>query len=173
MNFSKISELYDRHIVDGFNSGSDIVTELNSLLAEEFIAWYQYYVVIPFLSGPERESVANKFKELADDELEDHATKLINRLNELGYSCALTTPDTWKDYAKMKASTAELRVDAQLALNIAAEEAAINHYTEVYNLATSLGDIVTADLLKEILADEQNHLSELNDFMKDLKFNIN
>ena len=145
-----------------------LIVELNSLLAEEFQAWYQYYIVAPFLHGCDRESVQEFFQEAADDELNDHASKLLNRLNELNQDCTvIPTPDSWKLAATSKFGVAPMDVMSQLSLNVKAEQEAIEHYQKVIVLAEQLQDHTTYDMLKEILADEEQHLSELNDFLKD------
>lgn len=147
---------------------TQVISQLNSLLAEEFQAWYQYYIVTPFLFGNERSAVQEEFMKLADDELNDHATQLIDRINELGGECILTTPETWRSVATLPFETAPLDIKSQLDLNIRAEQGAIDHYKSAIELVGSLNDITTQDILKKILADEEEHLSELNDFIKDL-----
>ena len=64
-------------------SKKQIVTTLKSLYAEELFAFYNYFVVKEFLIGHEHPSLQKKFEELAEDELNDHATKLLKRINEL------------------------------------------------------------------------------------------
>lgn len=147
---------------------TQILAQLNSLLAEEFQAWYQYYIVAPFVFGNERTSVQSTFLKNADDELNDHAKLLIDRINELGGECVLATPETWRSVATLPFETAPLDVKSQLDINIRAEQGAIDHYKSAIELAGSLNDVTTQDILKKILADEEEHLSELNDFIKDL-----
>lgn len=151
------------------DSTETLVLELNSLLAEEFQAWYQYFVVAPFIAGSERPNIQEFFIDTAKDELDDHATKLINRINELGASCVLATPESWKEYAKAGFMVANNDVASQLILNQKAEMDAIAHYQQVIELAESIKDYTTKDILKKILADEEQHLSELNEFINDIK----
>lgn len=167
MNFKRLKEKlsWPQKISD---STETIIAELNSLLAEEFQAWYQYYIVAPFLVGNERASIQEFFNETAKDELDDHATKLINRINELNAPCVLATPESWKEMAVSKFMTGDYDVINQLNLNRQAEIDAIAHYQRVIEIAETIKDYTTRDILKEILADEEQHLSELNDFLKDL-----
>lgn len=166
MNYKDIAErLNPKRITD---STDTLIYELNSLLAEEFQAWYQYFITAQYLFGNERTNIKEFFEEAADDELNDHAKKIINRLNELGVDCQLVSPLTWSEYAKSKFVTADLSVKSQLEINKQSELEAIVHYQEVIEIAESLKDYTTRDILKKILADEEEHLSDLNDFIKDL-----
>lgn len=144
--------------------------ELNSLLAEEYQAWYQYWSVFQFLAGNERQSVQDKLIELGKDELDDHAAKLLNRISELNMTCYLQTPESWKEYAKseFKVPNNIHNIPEILSLNLNSELEAINHYQEVIDKALELKDYTTADLLKEILADEEEHRSVLQDFINDI-----
>ncbi len=144
--------------------------ELNSLIAEEFEAWYNYFIFSQFLVGNERSSVEMTFMKLASDELHDHAFKLINRLNELGLHCCVITPDTWRLTAQQQINVnPDCSVKTQLKVNKEAEEGAIRHYKLAIEYFQNLGDIITVELLKAILADEEEHLCEINDFLEDIQ----
>lgn len=141
---------------------------LRQLLAEEITAWYAYWIVSPFLVGNERPSVEKFFQETADDELNDHANKLINRLNELNCPTGLDDINALTLVATAVPAVGEYNVVTQLNINKEAEEHAIEHYTQVIALAEQTKDYTTAELLKEILADEEQHLSDINDFLNDI-----
>lgn len=143
--------------------------ELISLLAEEFQAWYQYKIVIPYITGDSRPDVKEFFEEAADDELNDHAEQLMKRIAELDLvNSILPTPESWALAARAKFQTAPLDITSQLQINLTAEEEAIAHYHEVINMAESLQDFVTADILKKILADENEHKHSLEKLIQDL-----
>lgn len=168
MNFKQISGILP-HSVKITDSENSLEYELNSLLAEEYQAWYQYLSVYPFLSGKERPSIQGHFNTFAIDELHDHAEKLLNRLNELNLICYLTTPESWKDYAQSKFVVSNpLNITECLTNNLASEDEAIAHYKRVIDLAESLEDVTTVELLRDILADEEQHKSELQDFINDI-----
>lgn len=150
---------------------SGLADELNSLLAEEFQAWYQYFIVQPFLVGNNRVEVQQFFEKAANDELLDHAKTLMNRMSELGCECTLKTPDSWKDYSELSIQAGSYGVEEQISLNKKLEIGAIEHYQRVIELAESLGDTTTIDILKKIKADEEQHLSVLNKFIKDVNSN--
>ena len=168
MNLKNVKEQLPGQVKIGDEAQATIIVELNSLLAEEFQAWYQYFIVAPFLVGDMRPEIQEFFIKTADDELNDHAQLLINRINELNGECLLKTPESWKQFAYADFLLAGLDVNSQLAINGEAEIKAIQHYQQVIELAESLKDYTTRDILKKILADEEQHLSEINDFIKDI-----
>lgn len=163
MNFKKLN-LSKQRISDAVG---DLIAELVSLLAEEYQAWYNYRLIQPYLQGLERSSVSDKFVELAKDELDDHANKLLNRLAELNYGPVLLTPLSWHEYSTINDNCDSTIVIDQLYFNRDLEIKAIEHYNKVIQVALYYSDFVTSDLLKSILADEENHLNILNDFIND------
>ncbi|MCI7205655.1 MAG: hypothetical protein MSA15_06615 [Clostridium sp.] len=44
-------------------------------------AWYSYVITKPFLAGGERKEIAETYEKNGDDEYEDHAEWLLERLN--------------------------------------------------------------------------------------------
>ena len=149
----------------------ELVHKLQVAFAEEINAWYQYFVVIPFLHGKERKNIEDFYKTAAEDEYEDHAMWLLNRINELGH-----TPDEVLDmYNLNKLAThkfikpnKEFDVKESLQQNIEAEKGAIETYIDLVNFTKGI-DPVTHRKMKQILADEQEHLTELNDFFADIQ----
>lgn len=141
---------------------------LTDALAEEFNAWYAYTIIIPFLNGPLRPEVSEVFKDAAKDELEDHAYWLMERLNQLGIdACSLTDPAFWNTTATHKYIYPSVDVIGAIQNNIRAEQGAIETYTKIEEF-TRDRDVVTNSKIKEILKDEQEHLSELYDLRKDI-----
>ena len=149
----------------------ELVHKLQVAFAEEINAWYQYFVVIPFLHGKERKNIEDFYKTAAEDEYEDHAMWLLNRINELGY-----TPDEVLDMYNLNKLAAhkfikpnkEFDVKESLQQNIEAEKGAIETYIDLVNFTKGI-DPVTHRKMKQILADEQEHLTELNDFFADIQ----
>lgn len=149
---------------------SPIVKELKSLYCEEVNAFYQYWIVKDFLVGRERPSIAKKYEEWAMDELTDHGSKLLKRLSELDADMA----DMLNLYANNEKAEGKYIMPApsfdtltSIQQNIEAEQAAINHYSRVILMTEDI-DPTTNKILKEILADEEEHKSELKDFLMDL-----
>ena len=167
MNLGKLINrvLKPAKIVDN-ETNLNLEKDLNSLLAEEFQAWYQYISVKEFLSGEGKEKVAKKFNDFGKEELDDHAMKLIKRIADLQFECYLATPESWADESTSKFEVADLDVISQLETNINAETLAIGHYTLVIEKTS---DKETVDLLNHLLADEEKHLKELNELLTELK----
>ena len=148
----------------------DLLTLLQSALAEEYLQWYQYTVVIPFAVGQDRVNIVEAFKEHAKDELEDHAAWLIERINQLdGVPTLVDEPSKWNLCAVHKYITPKPPYDVCTLLeqNIQSEKGAIETYTAL-EAVTRHNDIVTNRKIKEILADEQEHLQNLIDLHKDI-----
>ena len=161
MNFKSLSKIKDE-----YQQVHDI---LNSLLAEEFLAWYNYYIFTQFLVGKERPAIQKVFSKFADDELHDHASRLMERLNQLRMKPSICDPTFWNSVSKCHIQeAADYTTNTQLEVNIGAEECAINHYMEAIGYFSEIGDITTTELLKSILADEEQHLAELKDFHADI-----
>lgn len=146
-----------------------IIMKLKDAFCEEMLAWYQYYIIMPFLVGPERTNIVADYKENADEEL-GHADKLLNRINELGGDYTeIDSPINWNTLATHKYITPTSNdVKVSLQQMVDAERGAIETYTELEE-ATRIDDVVTNELVKGILADEQKHLQEMLEFLDDLK----
>ena len=141
---------------------------LSDALAEEFNAWYAYTIIIPFLYGPLRPDIVEFFKETAKDELEDHAYWLMERLNQLGVELSnVSDPAFWNTVATHKYIYPTNDTLGAIQNNIKAEQGAIETYTKL-EVFTRDKDIVTNCKIKEILKDEQEHLSDLYDLRKDI-----
>ena len=147
-----------------------VIKELKSLYCEEVNAFYQYWIVKDFLIGRERPSIAKKYEEWAMDELTDHGQKLLKRLSELNadmsdmlnlYEC------NEKAIGKYILPSASFDTLTSIQQNIDAENSAIAHYTRVVQMTETI-DPVTSLMLKEILADEYEHVTELKDFLNDI-----
>lgn len=146
-----------------------ILDMLYKRYAEEVLQWYHYWTVAPFLCGKERPSIEKSFLEFADDELNDHAAKLLKRIDELGGDIEmlkdinnLTTLSECKYMNPMKPyNTTQL-----VLINIEHEKCAIEGYKQLCALSRDV-DPVTYDIAVEILKDEEEHLNELNNFLAD------
>lgn len=167
-------ECMNEMLNENFEAQADIKTliiaELKSLFAEEVNAFYQYFIAKNFLVGRERPSIEKKFEEFAMDELEDHGGKLLKRLNELDADVSeLRQLYDLNNIAKNKfiVPSIQFETEIELELNMQAEEGAINHYKDAIKITEDI-DPVTNVMLKEILADEEEHLTELRDFLNDI-----
>jgi len=152
------------------DSQRPLVDHLISLLSDEYLAWYAYEINCPFIIGDNRPDVQEFIKTAAEDELHDHASALLKRLHELQAQVpvVIPTPCSWNEYAQCIPAQSPLTLVEFISARIQDEKAAIAHYQEVIPIAESLADYTTRDILKHNLADEEDHLTQLNDLLIDL-----
>ena len=144
-----------------------LVKLLNSALADEWLAYYQYWVGSKVAVGRMRGIVAKEFAEHAHEEFE-HANKLTERIIQLGGS-PLLHPGRWEKEAHCgydepkNPSTKKL-----LEQNIKGEQCAIAVYKKLFTLVDRK-DPITAHLILEILEDEVKHEEDLEAMFEDMK----
>lgn len=156
------------------NSSNEVIINLmKNALKEEINAWYGYIMIKEWLSGPERENIANFYEEAAKDELEDHGYWLMKRITQLGGSIEDITvsPNSLSSSVHKYISPIwdgdKIDVRKSLDINIQNEEGAIETYKELVSLTDGV-DPASNSKLKQILADEEEHLQELKDFKDDI-----
>lgn len=149
---------------------------LLSALSEEFGAWYFYIISKPYIIGEHFKDIKNLFEETAKDELEDHAYWLMERLNQLGYSVEeLAHPSSWANFAEHKYVKPIFDTNGNIDPKIVLEQAiqseldAIATYTNLYEFTNAIKDSTSNLKIRQILADEEEHLSELRDIYDSIK----
>jgi len=153
---------------------SSIVNAMKNALKEELNAWYGYVIVKEWLTGTDRKDIEKFYEDTAKDELEDHAYWLMKRINQLGGTIEdiSMSPNSWEtaNHKYIAPSWSKNNIDIKKSLedNIKNEEGAIETYEELVKMTEDV-DPVSNSKLKEILADEQEHLQELKDFLQDIK----
>ncbi|MCM8773166.1 MAG: ferritin-like domain-containing protein [Candidatus Omnitrophica bacterium] len=140
---------------------------LNKAYADEWLAYYQYWVGAKVAVGIMRGAVTAELEQHAQEELK-HATMLTERIIQLGGEPILN-PQGWFKEANCdyKAPTGP-KVVALLKQNIEGEQCAI----EVYNkLANSVKDkdVITYNMVLEILKDEVEHEEDLEAILRDIQ----
>ena len=175
-----MSNIMGRPCAIPVNEGVEERIDANAVLgilykryAEEVLQWYHYYVVSGFMMGRERPSVEKSFSAMADDELNDHASKLLKRISELGGDI-----ETVKDINALSAlsectyaiPTKPYDTRQLVTMNIEHERCAINGYEELCDLTRGKDD-TTYEMAAAILADEEEHLQELRDYLADIEAN--
>ena len=182
----KLTEAYTNNYLSD-DSKALIVSKLKNALKEEFNAWYGYIIVKDFLAGNCRPEIAKLYEETAKDELEDHAYWIMKRISELDGTIEDITisPASWLDanhkYLVPKWSSKYDKQDIipnddvkvidvldSLLINVENEIGAIETYRELVEIAQLSKDYTTEKKCKEILADEEEHLQELNDMLSDI-----
>ena len=162
--------------MDNKFAGYDIPRFFLCALAEEFLAWYFYIMIGNVLAGKERPSIEKFFTETAEDEYGDHAKWLMKRMKELNIYCnEMNDPAAWNVFATHKYVAPEygdvMNTSQALTIAIQMEKDAIETY-KAFELATRDSDPVSNQKIREILADEEEHLEALNSFSLDM-LNVN
>lgn len=140
---------------------------LNAAYAEEWLAYYQYWVGAQVIEGAMRAPIQAEFLEHAKEEL-DHANKLATRIIQLG-GTPLLDPEEWKKKARCRY---DAPVDAcavtLLRQNLDAERCAIQRYQEICEM-TDGKDYETFHVAREILSEELDHEQDFEDYLKDVQ----
>ncbi len=136
---------------------AEVVHTLNKALADEWLAFYQYWVSATLVGGPSAIAIAAAFKKVADEELE-HAGELAERIVELG-GAPLPNPDLWK--GESTCGYLQPPIDPgqwQQALRnaIEGEACAIGVYQALAQ-KTKASDPATATVMGHILTEEVEH----------------
>ncbi|HDD59605.1 MAG TPA: ferritin [Euryarchaeota archaeon] len=153
-----------REIVGEF--ADELVSMLNRALADEWLAYYQYWVGAKVVMGPMKGEVAAELIEHATDELR-HADMLVNRIFQLG-GTPLLNPKDWFDQTNCGYDPPEDPfVRKILEQNIAGEQCAIDTYNKIQEL-TRERDPVTYSMVVQILQDEVEHEEDLQSLLEDL-----
>lgn len=144
----------------------DLVESLNSVLADEMLAFNEYLICSKVIKGPMRVIVKPKLQEHSEEEL-SHAKKLMNRITQLG-GTPILEPNDWYDvsncgYEKPR----EKHVRPILEQSLEKEERLISQYEKLKEKVHG-SDYVTHKLILEILEDELEHEEEINNFLEDM-----
>ena len=135
---------------------------LNQALAEEWLAYYQYWVGARVMEGPMRSEIESELLEHADEELE-HAEKLITRIIQLGGS-----PDEWTRMARCRYEVPnDPYIETILEQNLRSERCAIKRYQDIADFTSGI-DYTTAKMAVEILEDELDHEEDILSYQHDI-----
>ncbi len=144
-----------------------LIEKLNRALADEWLAYYQYWIGAKVAAGPMRGAVTFELEEHATEEL-GHALLLVDRIMQLG-GTPLLKPQDWFDVSNCGYETPEdSYVKVLLEQNIKGEQCAIEVYQELATL-TRDGDPVTYEIVLQILTDEITHEEDLQALAEDIQ----
>lgn len=143
------------------------VTELlNKAYADEWLAYYQYFIESKVVKGLMKNAVITELDQHAADELR-HATMVADRILQLG-GTPILHPKEWMTYSNCGYDAPEdPDVLTVLGQAIKGEQCAISTYSEIVDI-TRHKDIVTYDIVSQILADEVEHEEDLQDLYDDI-----
>lgn len=146
---------------------NELIDTLNAALAEEWLAYYQYWVGARLMEGPMRNEVESELLIHANEELA-HAELLIGRIIQLG-GTPLTHPAMWLEKARCKyEEPTDPYVEEILKQNLAGERCAITRYQELAQM-TAGKDHSTHQIVIQILNDELEHEEDIEAFITDIE----
>lgn len=146
---------------------SELLQQLNEALAEEWLAYYQYWVGARVMEGPMRSEVEPELLLHATQEL-GHAELVANRIIQLG-GTPLLNPTQWTKYAKCDyGEPTDPYIEAILEQNLSGERCAIERYQKL--AAFTYGkDHSTYQMAVSILNDELEHEHDIEDWITDIE----
>lgn len=145
----------------------EVILNLNKAFADEWLAYYQYWIGAKVIKGPMKEAVIAELLQHASDELR-HADMISNRIIQLGGN-PLLSPKEWEIFSNCKYDAPlDPYVLKILRQNIEGERCAIEVYKKIMDL-TKDKDIVTYNLALQILQDELEHEEDLEALQEDLE----
>ena len=140
---------------------------LNKAYADEWLAYYQYWVGAKVAIGRMRGIVAEELEQHATEELK-HAGMLTERIITLGGSPLLTPDDIKKETNCGYDAPADPDTKKLLAQNIKGEQCAIETYRKLLDFVKDK-DPITYHMVLEILEDEVEHEEDLEAILADMK----
>jgi bacterioferritin len=144
----------------------ELLNLLNKALADEWLAYYQYWVGSKVVAGPMKDAVIGELVQHATEEL-SHAELLSTRIVQLGGKPVLT-PAKWLELTNCGYDAPEDSfVQAILEQNIKGEQCAISVYDKLMK-RTKDADPVTYNVALQIIEQEVEHEEDLQSLLEDL-----
>jgi len=143
-----------------------VVELLSKAFADEWLAYYQYWIGTKVIAGPMKDAVIAELMQHATDELR-HADMVSNRIIQLG-GTPLTTPKKWFEMTNCGYDEpSDPFVRKILEQNIKGEQCAISVYHALIE-EVGMKDPVTYNMTVQILQDEVEHEEDLQAMLEDL-----
>jgi bacterioferritin len=146
----------------------DLIGMLNKALADEWLAYYQYWAGSLVATGAMRPDVAKELAEHADEE-KGHAVMLAERIIELGGKPILEFSDLLKLSGCGYDAPKNPDTSALLAQNVKGERCAIGAYTKILKFLKGSEDYISFNMVRKILQDEVKHEEDLENLQEDIK----
>ncbi len=145
----------------------ELLTLLNRAFADEWLAYYQYWLGAKVVMGPMKDAVIAELTQHAADELR-HADMVSTRIIQLG-GTPVAKPEDWYKMTNCGYDPPEdPYVRKVLDQNVKGEQCAIRVYNEMLKV-TREGDPVTYNVALQILSDEVEHEEDLQSLIEDLE----
>jgi len=152
-------------IIKGIDIG-ELIATLNKAYADEWLAYYQYFIEAKVIKGIMKDAAIAELQQHANDELR-HANMVADRILQLG-GTPLLHPKEWFEQTNCGYDAPnEFDVVNILEDAIKGEQCAISVYSQIAEL-TRDKDIVTYDMVSQILADEVEHEEDLQALHDDI-----
>lgn len=129
-----------------------IIKGLNEDLSREYKAIIQYVVFSSTLKGAEYGNIAEQLEKHASDEL-NHALKISKQIDYLGGTPTVQV----KEVESSEDSRKMLEIDLK------SEEETVRNYRERIRQAEQAGEFALSEVLRDIIATEQDHEIDLRD----------
>ena len=146
-----------------------IITLLNKAFADEWLAYYQYWIGAKVACGRMRGAIVAELEQHASEELA-HSALLTERIIQLG-GTPILKPEEWFKMTNCGYDAPEdPSVKALLKQNIKGEQCAIEVYKKLADF-TKDKDILTYNLAIKIMTDEIEHEEDLESLLEDMSQN--
>ncbi len=144
----------------------ELLFMLNQAFADEWLAYYQYWLGAKVVKGPMKDAVAAELTLHSTEEL-GHADLLALRIIQLG-GTPLVKPEEWLKYTHCGYDApSNPFVKEIIAQNIKGEQCAIETYQKLLTVVKD-ADPVTYNLVLTILSQEVEHEEDLQALDEDL-----
>lgn len=145
----------------------ELIDLLNKALADEWLAYYQYWLGAQIVTGPMRQLAVSELTEHAADELK-HANMLSERIIQLG-GMPILDPSDWSKLANCAyLKPTDVYVKEIIQQGIEGEQCAIDVYNRLLKKLKDK-DVVTYDMVLSILKDEIEHEEDFESLLDDLE----
>ena len=149
------------------NNLGKVIELLNKAYADEWLAYYQYWVGAKVVEGPMSDALIAELIEHANDELR-HADMVAERIVKLGGTPVLE-PKKWYDFTNCGYESPEDPYTKKvLEQNISGEQCAIDVYNKLQKFTRDI-DPVTYNVAMEILTDEIEHEDDLQALLEEFE----
>jgi bacterioferritin len=145
----------------------ELIGLLNKAFADEWLAYYQYWIGAKVVMGPMKDALITELLEHAADELR-HADMVAERILQLG-GTPILEPREWYEQTNCGyLAPKDFHIKKILEQNIHGEQCAIDVYSKLLKV-TREADPVTYNMVLQILQDEVEHEEDLQALEEDLE----
>lgn len=145
----------------------ELISLLNKALADEWLAYYQYWIGSKVVKGPTKDAVIAELVQHATEEL-SHADMIALRIVQLGGTPVLE-PKEWYNLTNCGYDApVDPYVQAVLEQNIKGEQCAIKTYDKLMKMVEGK-DPVTYNMILTIITQEVEHEEDLQSLLEDLE----